>query len=436
MSRSINSIHWFFVATIAVAYPLSGIAAEYTGQIRAGIGVSDNVTRVDGGEIDETIATAGFDLRITEQSRTVDLALRASVDYLDYLDDTYDAEWVGGLDGNVSLSLIEERLRWVIQDRFGQQLFDPFQPARPDNREDVNFFTTGPVLNLFPASRNDVRIEARYGRVDYEERPSDNDRLEGKLMVGRSMAPDSKVSLNFTGRRVEYDESAFAPPIESYAGSLRIERTGSRTSVGFEAGYNELEYAGFSGDGLLLGFDWSRETSANGRVSVSAGSRYSDQGDIFQLQQGLSPSLGETIDDPDSVAPFRDNYFSLRYGLETDRQSIETSLNLRQEDYQGGTGADRDFYTGRFTMRRNLSRTVYTRARAQLTRRDYKYEDRRDDDLVLGLSLGYRFLPGFDVSVEYVLAQRNSTSAGADYSENRAFLRLAYTPRWSRQGSD
>ena len=172
------------------------VAAELEAEVRAGVGVSDNIARTSTMEIDETIATVGFDFAATEQTRRLDLDIRSNVDYLDYVDDTFDAEWVGGLNGLAIFSLIDERLTWEIRDNFGQQLLDPLEVARPGNRENVNFFTTGPTLTSSAGGRNPIVLDARYSRVSYEERPFDNDRLSGRLSVGRNTSRDATASLN------------------------------------------------------------------------------------------------------------------------------------------------------------------------------------------------------------------------------------------------
>ena len=146
-------------------------AAELEAEVRAGVGVSDNIARTSTLEIEETITTVGFEFAATEQTRRLDLNIRSNVDYLNYVDDTFDAEWVGGLDGYANFSLIDERLSWDIRDNFGQQLLDPLEAARPGNRENVNFFTTGPTLTLSPGGRTPMVLDARYSRVGYEERP-------------------------------------------------------------------------------------------------------------------------------------------------------------------------------------------------------------------------------------------------------------------------
>jgi hypothetical protein len=422
------------VLTVVTLVTVSGVAAaaDYTGSVRAGVGVSDNIGRSAQSEIDETMATAGFDLGVSTESRTVDLDLDANFDYLDYLDDAFDAEWVGGFNGNATFTLIEERLRWMVQDRFGQQLLDPFQPARPNNREDVNYFSTGPTLNLLTGGRNSVVLDARYDRVDYEDRPADNDRMSGTLSLGRELSRNSTVSVNFSGRRVDYDESEVAPPYEGYSSYVSFATKGSQNSLKVDLGYNEVEYAGKDSDGILASISWTRTTSANGRLTVSGGSRYSDQGDIFRLLDSVSYRPGDTFDVSDSSAPFLNNHLTLRYSIDHERYSLAAGLNFNQEDYDGGVDLDRDLFGAALNLRREVTRTVFAGARLDFQRRDYKYQGRQDDDLTLGLLAGYRFGTGFDASLEYQHFQRNSIVARADFTENRAFVRVSYTPRWSR----
>ena len=420
-------------AALALGGFASSIAAEYDAEFRAGIGVSDNVTRVAQGEVDETIATAGLSLSATEQTRKLDLALSLDIDYLDYLDDTYDSEYVGGLNGIATFNIVDERLQWVIQDTYGQQLLDPLAPARPDNREDVNYFTTGPTFSFLPGSRSPVQIEARYSRVNFEERPSDNDRLSGALSVGRDTGRDTTISLNLTAERVEFDDGAAADRLDSASAYIRYEKAGNRTTVSADLGYNEVESGGFEGDGLLLNVDVSRQTSANGTLALTASSSYSDQGDIFRLLQDTTGDLRETADGVSTEAPFQHNFLALSYVIAQERYGIDLSTSFSEEDFEGGVGLDRDVFRSDARFTREISRRVFVRADIRFARREFKYLDRRDDDLVLGVTGGYRFMDGVAVSLEYQHFQRNSITVGADFTENRAFLRLEYIPVWSRR---
>ena len=69
--------------------------------LSAGMGHSDNITRVPEDEIDESFATAGFQLNANQQGRLSYSAL-GDLSYVDYLDDTFDSEVVGGFDGTLT----------------------------------------------------------------------------------------------------------------------------------------------------------------------------------------------------------------------------------------------------------------------------------------------------------------------------------------------
>jgi hypothetical protein len=354
---------------------------------------------------------------------------------VNYKDGPFDSEWVGGLNVLATFTLIDERLRWIVRDNFGQALFDPLQPAGPGNRENVNFLSTGPTFSLFPGSRNSIDVDVRYSRVDFEERPFDNDRLSAALGIGREVSRESTLSLNLTAERTEFDNDGVAAPtapIEQFEAYIRYETTGNRSTLGFDVGYNEVEFDGSEGDGILARVDYSRETSANGRFTVSGGTQFSDQGDIFRLLTDITNDLRDTTDITDSPAPFQNNFFVLSYTLDQVRYAINASIDWNQEDYKDDPIRDRDVFRGNLVFRREVTRTIFVGARIGFLRREFSSLPLRDDDLILGLNIGYRFSAGFDLSFEYQHFQRNSITPDADFTENRAFLRASYTPVWSR----
>ena len=417
-------------------------AVEYNAQVRAGAGVSDNILRTAENEVDEGIMTVGFNFSASEQTNVLDLSLESQFDYVYYDSDTIDEEVVGGLNGIATFTLVDERLRWVVRDNYGQQLFNPLEPASPGNREDINIFATGPILSLLPGNRNSVILNAEYSRVSYEIRPEDFDRMSGSLRFGRELSRDSSLSLNLTGSSVDFDDAELNPPFDNYSGFIRYETAGSRNTLGIDVGYNKVEFdldpltAGVNeGDGLLLRIDWTQTTSANGLLSISGGSQYSDQGNIFRFLQDNAPGLGETADAPTTNTPFLNNFFTLAYTLDQARYALAVLVDWSQEDYKGGIdqGNDRDSYRGNLRLRREISRTVFGGVFVDLRRREFKFLDRRDDDLSFGFDIGYRITSGFDVSFEYQHFQRNSVTPGADFTEHRAFVNLLYTPVWSRR---
>ena len=411
-----------------------GNAAEYDARVRAGIGVSDNIDRVAQNEVDETITTLGFEFAVTEKTSRMDLNLRSQFDYVNYSDGPFDSEWIGGLAGFVRFTMIDERLIWIVQDNLGQILVDPLRPAGPGNREDVNFLTTGPTLRLLPGSRNSIDVDLRYSRLDFEVRPIDNERLSAALSLGREVSRESRLSLDVSAERIEFDNGGLTAPVEKHEAYVRYEITGSRSTFGFDVGYNEVEFAGSKGDGVLARVDYSRETSANGSFTVSGGSQFSDQGNVFRFYSNITNNLQDVSDIPVSPAPFQNYFVALAYALDQERYAINASFDWNQEDYEDGQGIDRDVIRGNLVLRREITRKLFAGANIGFLRREFKnlLQPRRDDDLILGLNFGYRFSAGFDLSLEYQHFQRNSITPGDDFTENRAFLRASYTPVWSR----
>ena len=289
---------------LLISAPSVLVAAEYEAEVRAGVGVSDNIGRSPATGVDETIATVGFDFAVTEETRRLDLDIRSNVDYMDYLDDTFDAELVGGVVAYAEFTLAEERLVWLVEDTFGQQLVDPLEAARPGNRENVNYFTTGPTLSLLPGSRNSIELEALYSSVNFEERPFDNERGTGTVRIGRETSRDTSVSLVATAIRIEFDDELANPPIDQHEAYIRYEKTGAQNTLSLDIGFNRVKYQGDEGDGVLAGITWAYTPSPNSVMTVTGGSRYSDQGDIFEFYQDSTGDLSDTVDGAATAAPF------------------------------------------------------------------------------------------------------------------------------------
>jgi uncharacterized protein (PEP-CTERM system associated) len=111
---------------------------------------------------------------------------------------------------------------------------------------------------------------------------------------------------------------------------------------------------------------------------------------------------------------------------------VNLSADWNRDDYQGGTGLDRELARVFARLQREISRTVYGGFNVGFLRREFPGLDRIDDDLILGSNIGYRISVGLSLSLDYQHSKRDSSAVGADFTENRLFLRLAYIPVWSR----
>src|SRR5688572_10032717 len=171
-------------AGIAALLVTAPARAELTGVAEAGVGYSDNIGRVPSNETDETIGTVGLELDWSERTRRIRGDATVDLSYYEYMDDTFDSEVLGTANGTLALAIVPETFQWVFQDSFGQAQSDPFAPASPTTREDLNYFSTGPDLTVRFGSTGFGRVFGRWSQTSYERSPLDAERTSGGVAVG------------------------------------------------------------------------------------------------------------------------------------------------------------------------------------------------------------------------------------------------------------
>ena len=231
--------------------------------------------------------------------------------------------------------------------------------------------------------------------------------------------------------RIEFEDST-ASDFDRNSVFLRLATEGAKSVIEFDAGYNEVELQDETRDGFLARFTWSRDLSANGTFDVSLGTEYATQGDVFEFYQDNSADIRSTVDVVRTDEPFVNTYASVGYTLGQDRYSVSIAADWNEEDYEGDDTFDRDVFRGRIALRRDITRTLFVEATGSYARRQFQQSSQRDDDIIVGLSAGYRFTDGLSLTLEYLRYEREDVTAANSLVESRAFARLNYIPTWSR----
>lgn len=422
------------LVSLFVAPAALGQNTDLDVEFNLGIGQTDNVARTATNELDETIGMVGLEFDLEHESRKLEADIRSRFSYLEYFDDTFDSELIGGFAGNAQYQFLEDRFFWDLQYNWGQQLQDNFQPARPDNRENITMVTTGPTYIQPIGDRNFIGLEASYTTLDYEFQPFDFDRGLGAVRFGREVADDTFLSLNLSTQRVEFDNSTFAPyDYQEYF--IRYDLQDGRNVIIANLGHTSVEAGGVEGDGVLFAFDWTRQITARTSLQLVAGSRYSDQGDIFQIFQSSTQSVGATGNFSPLGQPFRNNFASLGFQFDADRTSVGVNAFTSQEEYElidDTFAPNRDFSSIDLEIGREMTRKFFIRFVGTYRVVNYDLNDRKDEDSQGSIRFGYRFNPAFNISVQYSHLRRDSTDTFSESIENRTVLQIAYIPEWSR----
>ena len=280
---------------VCVCLFASPARADVTWGVNAGVGHSDNITRSASDEIDEIITVAGFTLELEEKTRRIDADVDADISYYDYMDNTYDSEVIGGLDGHLVFGILPERLLWSLEDNFGQARQNQFEADRPDNRENINLLSTGPDLTLNLGSTMSLLLSGRYALTQYEDSPLDNERVMGSAGLRRQLSQTSSLSLMAMHETTEYDDPTTVSEYEVQSLYARYSADGARTTLSTDLGYTELTGLGEDADGPFMQLNASRQLSAASTLTLGAGSQFSNGGDVFRRLQSAHGVAAEPI---------------------------------------------------------------------------------------------------------------------------------------------
>jgi hypothetical protein len=410
----------------------AGVCAASAGAISAelhwsgelGGGHSDNIARVRDNPQDENIGEAGLQLALTEKTRLLAADLAMDVAYLDYFKHRYKSEFIGSVKGDAELDVIPERFRWVTTDSFGQTRRDPFAADTPDNRENINYFTTGPELAFRIAERSRALASARYSRVDYETSPFDSQRYLGSLGLGHELSASSSLSIEASSERVDFTNNPAAADYDRRQVVGKYALMNSRTTLALGAGYNRVTQQNANFGGSLFSIDLTHQISSRSQWWLGAGQELTDSGASY----GAGATTSAVSLDAQSLSltaePFKSRHAGARWDATGRRTRLGASVGYYQERYLRQSQFDRNRTLGDLHFYRDLAARVGLRVTGQFVSDDYQYivGDSREQTVEVALALRAGRKTFVDASVQRY--HRTSDIDVGNVDENRFWLRL------------
>lgn len=407
----------------------SGTAAHaeltYTADI--GAGYSDNITRVGQDEVSESMASAGLVLDWQERRPRFSADVSVDGDYVHYLDDTYDDDIVGGLDGTLDFKLLPDRLSWVVQDSFGQESIDPFSPVTPDTRENVNYFTTGPTLE-FLVGRALTRVFATYSLTDFERTSFDSERVLGGLSIGRRSASGDGLAFNAVTENVKF-KNDFNDDYDRASAYLSYDRAGARTEISAEVGYTWLELEdGTKSDDPRFSLEVTRELSTSSTLELTLGTQLTDSSNALRSDLGGggtgTPGAGSGV--TSSAAPYENRYASLAWQFNRHRTSLSLGTDWSDDTYDQTPEFDRERLNFNASIGRQISSRMSVSLQGNMSNEEFVTSGASVDTLELGAAMTWQLGPTLGLRFDFTRSDRQSSDGLGEYVENRAFLSLTY----------
>jgi hypothetical protein len=407
---------------------------SWTLDLYGGVNYTDNASRAQVDEESETIGTAGLLLGITTDRPKLDADVTAHLEYREYLDDTFDSEVVGGINAFLAYAFIPERFIWVVEDNFTQIASDVTAVDTPDNRENVNYLSTGPDFTIGLTARSSLQLSGRVSDTYYEERDTGTQGLTGSLALIRQMSDASSLSLNGSVSEIDFDEEVFSDyRIDS--AFLRWNTVTERTTFILDGGYDRVSQddpfnliEDDTSDGLLARVEFSRAVASRSRIGVIAGTGLETPGQglrRFQDVIGVDPG-----DDEDAIVgsdAYRADYAFLTFNTDWERGAFAAVINARSESHETETEADRDAYGALIEMSRQISRRFTANVDGRYTKNDFTETDFEFDEWSVGVGLSVQVSERFSLEARVAHIEGSSEDGTRDFDENTAYIGFSYT---------
>jgi hypothetical protein len=403
-------------------------AAAASASFGLGAERSDNIARTATDEQTETTATASAALGIEVERPRLTGSVDANVQYRSYLDDSFDDELVGGANVDLSFALIKERFDWILQDNFGQVARDRRVVETPNNRQNFNVFSTGPVITLPLGARTDLSVSGLWTDANYEDSVQNAETIDGTVGLVRQLAEKTDLGVFGSASEIEYDGDPLFQTYRIKSAYLRFGAEGARTTLSVDGGYTEATHGDESNSGPLVHLSISRRVGAYSMLALTAGSDFEDTASQFRLDQ---TQLGIQTSNQDAVVAadvFRSNFVFLSFDTERDRTSFRVGLSGAKERHEEQTTLDRDIVRSSLVIGRQVTQRLDVNLHGEYMDEDFVGAAATSfREWSFGVGVALRLSENLNMQLAVDRYDGSGDGDSRDYEENRAYISFGYS---------
>ena len=400
--------------------------------VGAGSFYSDNVGRTPTDEESDGAANVGLRFAYRRDKRRFDALIDSDLEYREYFKSTYGSDLVGGLTGTLNYWLLPDRLAWAVEENFGQTYTRLTDVETPDNRQNVNYFSTGPNVFLPITDRTELRGQARWAKSSYgETETTSSHRFTGTLGLVRRLSEHSLVSLNGSGEKVEYDNLPDGSDFTQRSAFLGYEAEGARTTLTAQGGWTTFTAPNGDHGGLLANASVSRKIGARSTLALTLGTGMTDAAEAFRRDQTLGGVVKGNEAVTNSPDPFRSDYATLVWNLSGVRNRFAATTEWRRDVGQGNTTVQERAEVGSHVELSRRLTPALTGSVEGVYRRD-KFADSgfHFDEWSIGPVLNWAFARSLAVTLRYDYFRGSGHAVGQgdvrDYTENRVSVAFSF----------
>lgn len=401
-------------------------AAQPGYQLSAGVIQTDNVQQLPNGTSD-VIAMEELGFTWHDRRPRLDADIDADLANLTYLHHSFGDQQIGNFIGQARVALDPQVVFWHIDDNFGQGRINALQGISPENRENINYFSTGPQLLLPLGTATLLDVNARYGKVTYQSSPFDNNRYNGGVGLIHELSAISSVSFNLRDEHVSFSNDKLSPDYDSQQAFVRYDATGRRTVLGIDLGYGRLRTDAGNNGNVVARLELSRKLSAYSTLAASFGRQYSDAAAAFVLAQTIGGGTNlNTQATVQSGAPFTSTYGTLGWNFVHSRTGLNVTAAYYKESYQQQHALDDNRAQIDARAWRLLRPTLKLELIEGYLREKYLDTSGTSTQTSTQAQLTWRASRHLSVLLNYALANRHSDIPDTSFTEHRIWLSVGY----------
>lgn len=431
-----------------VVLPGSAWAGDFVYSVFGSVEHSDNIALSTDNPQSTNVFVPGVNFAYRQIGSTLQANVLGTVEYLDYSNKNFDSQVLGTLGAQANWTVIPQRLDFTIEDDAGVQPVDSLASNSPDNQQQTNVISLGPVLHFQFNEATRGQAELKYlnsyaSKVD----DFDSSRGLGAFRVIRDVNPTTQVSLNVEVQRVDLKNNDTSPDYtrdEFYAHYVHTLRDFDvDASLGWA--YIDFKHAPSASKPMAnVTLGW--RASVDNSFSLTGRYEYSDAAQDMLLQPGqtivdsmanVSANPLELINDPtrggintgnlvvDSDI-YLDQSLEATYSYRGDRLSVTVQPLYRKLSYLNDTTFNQKEKSGAVSIEYRLQPTYYLTAFGNYQHLDYTNIDRTDKTTRFGLALSHEFTKHWSWRAAYARQIRNSTAVQQSYHENEILFSVVY----------
>jgi hypothetical protein len=405
--------------------------------VSLGAGNSDNVARSATAGTSATLASAGFQISVLQQTRRLRADISGDLAYVNYSKRQFDSEFVGSFGTVIRIGGAEDILGFTFEENFGQTRQDSFTVPSPANRENVSYSSVGPDLHLTLGSGTRLLAQARYARVDYQSSPLKNQRRSGFIALERELSSSAILAVRIRNETIDPSD-AMSPDYQSQQATLSYTLMGARTIISAEAGAGRVDGDGAKESGPVLRLAVARKFGRMATFSARAGREFTDSGNTLN-QQGmrrLPPAQSSTLALPQTTQPYVSNSLRGDWRLEGARTALTFGAAWYRENFLNGNQLNRDRDQYSVEGSRQLGPRMSAHAGWNYTHNDFRnlVGDYSEDSANLGLRWQLGRLLSVDADVHRTRYSSDLTIFAA--TEHQFWVKLRYGTTITRPAAE